>query len=477
MMFITKKHMSRRTVLKGMGVTLALPFLDAMVPAGTAWAKTTAGQASSKTRLIAIEMVHGAAGATELGMKENMWSPAATGSAFDLGPTALKALEPYREYLTIVTGTTIHGAEAWSAPEVGGDHFRCSATYLTQSHPKQTEGSDIHAGTSIDQIYARMYGQDTAIPSMQLCIEPVDQAGGCAYGYACVYTDSISWASPTEPLPMIRDPRAVFDQLFGEGSTAKERSQRRQTNASMLDWVAAQVADMKRQLGPADRVKLSSYLDDVREIERRIQNIEAHNKSGEPRELPEAPVGVPDSFEEHVHLMFDLQAIALQSDLTRVFSFKMGRDGSGRVYPGSGVTTGFHNASHHQEKEERLRDFQKINAYHVSMLPYMLSKLKNMQEGDGTLLDKSVIVYGSPMGDSNLHNHKRCPLIVLGHANGQLKGNNHVRVPVDTPMANTMLALLQKLGVQKDKFSDSTEAMELNTVTPTTTAAANRQGI
>ncbi len=476
-MFITKKHISRRTVLKGMGVTLALPMLDAMVPAGTAWAKTTAAKSAAKTRLIAIEMVHGSAGATEIGIRENMWSPAAAGTGFDLAPTSLRSLEPYREYLTIISGTSDHSAEAWSAPEVGGDHFRSSATYLTQSHPKQTEGSDIHAGISLDQLYAKQFGQDTAIPSMQLCIEPVDQAGGCAYGYACVYTDSISWASPTEPLPMIRDPRAVFDQLFGEGTTPENRSARRKANASILDWVGTQVADLRKHLGSDDRAKLGNYLDDIREIERRIQNIEAHNRSGEPRDLPEAPIGVPDSFEEHVHLMFDLQALALQSDLTRVFSFKMGRDGSGRVYPASGVTTGFHNASHHQEKEERLRAFQKINSYHVSMLPYFLSKLKNTPDGDGNLLEHSLIIYGSPMGDSNLHNHKRCPLMVLGHANGQLTGNNHVRVPVDTPMANAMLAMVQKLGIEKDKFGDSSAVMELNPVQQTTTAADKAQGV
>ncbi|HVB39002.1 MAG TPA: DUF1552 domain-containing protein, partial [Vicinamibacterales bacterium] len=447
-MFITQKHMSRRTVLKGMGVTLALPFLDAMVPAGTAWAKTAAAKATSPTRLVAIEVVHGAAGSAALGVKEHMWSPAATGTQFDLSPTALRSLEPYREYLTIVSGTADHPAEAWSAPEVGGDHFRSSATFLTQAHPKQTEGSDIHAGISLDQLYAQQFGQDTAIPSMQLCIEPVDQAGGCAYGYACVYTDTISWASPTEPLPMIRDPRAVFDQLFGAGGTPEDRAARRRANASILDFISARVTTLKRELGASDQRRLDSYLSDVREIERRIQNVEAHNSSGEPRDLPEAPVGVPDSFKEHVHLMMDLMAAAFQSNLTRVFSFKTSRDGSSRVYPESGCDSGFHPISHHQEKESNLRLLQLINTYHVSMLPYFLAKLKSIPEGDGNLLEKSLIVYGSPMGDSNLHNHKRLPLILLGHANGQLAGNHHVRVADDTPMANVWVPVLQKLGVE-----------------------------
>ncbi|HEY7790851.1 MAG TPA: DUF1552 domain-containing protein [Vicinamibacterales bacterium] len=476
-MFLTQKKLSRRTVLKGMGVTMALPFLDAMVPAGKAWAKTPAGQAMSQPRLVAMEMVHGCAGSAHLGWNENMWSPAKAGSDFDITQSSLKSLQPLRDYLTIVSNTRNHAAEAWSAPEVGGDHFRSSATYLTQAHPKQTEGSDIHDGVSIDQIYAQVHGKSLAIPSMQLCIEPVDQGGGCAYGYACVYMDTISWASPTEPLPMIRDPRAVFNQLFGLGGTPQDRAQRRQANASILDWLTSQVSDLKRDLGPQDRVKLTNYLDDVREIERRIQNVEARNKSGAMRDLPEAPIGVPDSFHEHVHLMMDLIAAAFQSDLTRTFTFKLGRDASGRVYPGAGgkaATAAFHPTSHHQEKEDRLRIFQAINTYHVSMVPYLANKLKSIQEADGNLLEKSLLIYGSPMGDSNLHNHVRLPLFMVGHAAGQLKGNNHIIAPDNTPMANVWLTVLNMLGVQKDKFQNSTNAMDLNSagvITTTSTAA------
>ncbi len=476
-MFITKKHISRRAVLKGMGVTMALPFLDAMVPAGTAWAKTPAGKAMERPRLVAMEMVHGCAGSAKIGWEENMWSPAGVGTDFDLSPSSLKSLEPLREYLTIVSNTRNHAAEAWSAPEIGGDHFRSSATYLTQAHPKQTEGSDIHAGMSIDQIYAKEYGQDSAIPSIQLCIEPVDQGGGCAYGYACVYMDTISWASSTEPLPMIRDPRAVFNQLFGLGSTPQDRAQRREANASILDWINGQVAQLKNQLGPQDRVKLGDYLDNVREIERRIQNVEAHNSSGAQRDLPEAPIGVPDSFHEHVHLMMDLMAAAFQSDLTRVFAFKLGRDASGRVYPGAAqfnpksANAAFHPTSHHQEKKDRLEVFKGINSYHVSMVPYLANKLKSIQEGDKNLLEKSMLIYGSPMGDSNLHNHFRLPLFMLGHANGALRGGNHVMAPDNTPMANVWLTALNMLGVHKEKFQNSTAAIELNPTTMTTTAA------
>jgi hypothetical protein len=453
---MTGKHLSRRTVLKGVGVTIALPFLDAMVPAGRAIAA-----AARRPRLIAIEMVHGSAGATPFGMKQHMWSPAAAGSAFDLAPTSLASLEPYRDYLTIVSNTDCRNAEAFSAPEIGADHFRSAAVFLTQAKPKQTQGSDVLAGTSFDQVYAQRFGQDTPIPSMQLCIENVDQAGGCSYNYSCVYTDTISWASPTKPLPMIRDPRIVFDQLFGVGSTAEARSQRRSRDRSILDWVTESVNDLKSTLGAADRARLGDYLDDVREIERRIQKVETFNASGEPRELPGAPVGVPDSFDEHVRLMFDLQALAFASDVTRIFSFKLSRDVSNRVFGPSGSTTAFHTASHHDEKEERIRDFQKINSYHVAMVPYLLEKLKNTPDGDGNLLEHTLLMYGSAMGNSNAHNHKRCPLFLAGHAGGLLKGNLHLRAADGTPMANAMLTLLQGLGLDLERFGDSTGTFDV----------------
>ena len=279
-------------------------------------------------------MVHGSAGSTAFGLKKNMWAPAAVGRDFDLTPSSLAPLEPFRDYITIVSNTDVRNAEAFTAPEIGGDHFRSSAVFLTQMHPKQTQGSDVLVGTSLDQIYAQQHGQDTPIPSMQLCIENVDQAGGCSYGYSCAYTDSISWASPDEPLPMVRDPRAVFDQLFGVGATPAERAERRGEDKSILDWLGTAVTRLKKDLGAADRARLADYLEDVREIERRIQRVEAANSSGEQRELPGAPIGVPDSFEEHVKLMFDLQALAFASDITRVFAFKLGRDASNRVYSG-----------------------------------------------------------------------------------------------------------------------------------------------
>jgi hypothetical protein len=454
-MFITQKHLSRRTVLKGMGVTMALPFLDAMVPAFAA--------PNRKVRLVCMEMVHGSAGSTAIGVKKNLFAPVKTGRDFEFSPT-LEPLAPFRDHVTIVSNTDLHNAEAFSLPEIGGDHFRASAVFLTQSHPKQTEGNDVYAGTSLDQLYAEKFGQDTPIPSMQLSVEAVDQAGGCTYGYSCIYTDTISWASPTRPLPMVRDPRVVFDQLFGVGATPEQRAESLKADRSILDWINGQVGQLKRNLGASDRQRLNEYVENVREIERRIQRVEARNASGEQRDLPEAPIGVPDSFEEHVHILMDLIALAFAADTTRVFSFKLGRDASGRSYPESGITTGFHNASHHGEREDRIMDFAKINRYHVSMVPYLLEKLKSTPDGDSNLLENSLVLYGSPMGDSNIHNHRRVPLFLAGHAGGALKGGVHIKAPDGTPMANPMLTVLRGLGrTDLEKFGDSSGELDLNT--------------
>ena len=458
MKYITGKHLPRRTFLKGMGTTIALPFLGAMVPAGHAASRTE--RLMDPTRLITIEMVHGAAGSNEWGATQHFWAPEKTGSDFDLTPSALLPMEPYRDYLTIVSNTDVANAEAKQSSEIGGDHFRSSAVFLTQSHPKQTEGSDVFVGTSLDQLYAQQFGQDTPIPSMQLCIENINQSGGCNYGYTCIYTDTISWASPTEPLPLIRDPRLVFDQLFGAGGSEEERQIRRRTDKSILDWLGSRASDLKKQLGPEDQRRMDRYLTNVREIERRIQQLENRASSGEQGSIPEAPTGVPDSFAEHVELMFDLQVLAFAADITRVFSFKMGRDASARVFAESGTDKPFHPCSHHGGSEEGVTDFYKINKYHVSMVPYLLKKLESTMEGDTHLLDKSMVIYGSPMGDSNLHNHKRCPLFIAGSANGTLPGNLHVKAPDGTPMANAMLSLLHKLGLENmENFGDSTDTL------------------
>jgi len=465
MQFITGKHLDRRTFLHGMGASVALPFLDAMVPAGRLRGeKAVAAAAADRTPFVAIEEVHGLAGCNVWAEKQFLWAPETTGRDFEIIPdSALASLRPYQDYLTIVSNTDVRMAEAFAPAEIGGDHFRSSAVFLTQSHPKQTQGSDVFVGTSLDQIYAKRFGQDTPLPSMQFCIEMLDAAGGCTYNYSCSYTDAISWASPNEPLPMIRDPRVAFDMLFGAGTSPADRAARRQSRQSILDWIAGEVASVRQQLGSEDRVRMDKYLTDVRELERRIQMIEAANSSGEERAMPEAPAGVPDSFREHMEIMFDLQVLALQSDMTRVISFKTGRDADNRAFPDSGTDRPFHPASHHGGREEAILEFNKLNQYRVGMLPYFLDKLKATEDAGGNLLDKSVIMWGSPMSDANIHNHRRCPLFFLGKGGGVLDGNLHIKAGDGTPMANAMLSLMHRMGLDDmQSFGDSTGELPLS---------------
>ncbi|MBL0938959.1 MAG: DUF1552 domain-containing protein [Gemmatimonadaceae bacterium] len=464
MQFLTQKTLERRTFLKGLSATIALPYLDAMAPAGRFLPGNGNAAAAGHTRLVCIESVHGAAGSNAWGASKYLWAPEGVGRQFEFNAdSALSPLQNWRDYLTIVSNTDTRMAEPFDAPEIGGDHFRSSAVFLTQSHPKQTQGSDLYVGTSFDQIVARKIGQDTPIPSMQLCIENLDQAGGCHYNYACAYTDTISWASPNDPLPMIRNPRAAFDLLFGAGANNADRSARRKDNGSILDWVVGEMSSLKRQLGPTDRRRVDQYLENVRELERRIQMVEAKNSSGEERAIPEAPTGVPDSFEEHMRLMFDIQVLAFQSDMTRVFSFKTGRDASSRVYAESGTNKGFHPSSHHGGREAAIMEFNLINKYHVAMLPYFFEKLKATQDGDSNLLDNTLIVYGSPMADGNIHNHRRCPLLLMGGANGMIPRNSHLKAPDGTPMADVFLSLLHKFGVETPTFGDSVAPFALYT--------------
>jgi len=450
-MFLTKKHLSRRAVLRGLGVSVGLPFLDSMVPAQTPLRQTAA---APRTRLACIEMVHGMAGSTLDGSNKHYWSPVAEGSDFEMTAT-LRPIEAYRDYLTIVSDTDLYPATAWRPDEEGGDHNRSSAVYLTAAHPKLTEGADILCGPSIDQVYAERFGQDTPLPSIQLSVENGDGTGACGYGYACIYKDTISWSSPTTPLPMELNPRTVFERLFGEGGSPQERASRQRADRSILDLIAHDVARLQKNLDTGDRSRLNEYLSDVREIERRLQQVEKYNAANPKRELPAAPLGVPDSYEEHVRLMFDLQALAFMAEVTRVSAFKMSIDVSQRVFPGSGVKVPFHSLSHHGENPATLAEFAKLNAYHVGLLPYFLEKLKTTPDGDGNLLDHSMVLYGSPMGDGNVHNHKRVPIALFGHANGQLKGNLHVRCAESTPMANVLLTMLRKLDVQAESFGDS----------------------
>ncbi len=475
MEFITGKHLSRRSFIRGTGVSVALPFLDAMVPAGRIWRDST--REPGFTRLVCIEESMGAAGCSDWGDARHLFAPAQVGRDFELvTDSQLAPLAEFREYMTIVSNTDCRPAEAFRAQEIGGDHERSTAVFLTQAHPKQTQSSDIYLGTSLDQLHAQRFGRDTALASLELCIEGIDRGGGCAYNYHCAYTDSLAWASPNQPLPAIREPRVVFERLFGAGDTPEDRAARRRTNRSMIDWIVTEVARLKRSLGAVDRVALDQYVEHIREIERRIQLVEARNSSGEERRMPEAPSGVPDSFEEHMQLMFDLQVLALQSDLTRVITFKTGFDQSNRTFPRSGTTKSIHGASHHGNVPAEVIDFHKINRYRLGQLRYFLEKMRDTVEGEASLLDKTAIVWGSAMADPNLHNHRRNPLLLLGHANGALEGGLHVRAPEGTPMANALLSLMREIGHEEmGTFGDSNGAFALGL--PRGAAPANRSDV
>ncbi len=456
-MFIQKKHLSRRTVLRGLGATVSLPLLEAMIPAQTRLSQTAA---VSKPRLACIEVVHGDAGSTTYGTNQHLHMPEKEGADFEF-TKILKPLEPFRDDLTVVSLMDCHGADPITPEEVGADHFRSSAVFLTACHPKQTMGSDIFCGPSVDQVYAQKFGQDTPLPSIQLQTENEDSTGACFFNYSCVYMNTISWATPTQPLPMTYNPRMAFEELFGSGGTEADRAERRRINRSILDGLVHNAAALKKGLSASDRGRVDTYLDNVREIERRIQAIEAYNSSGAKRELPNAPIGVPDSWEEHVKLMLDLQVLAFSAEITRVSTTKFSRDVSNRVFAESGCTTSFHTASHHAEAPKQIEEFAKINVYHHSLVAYFADKLKNTPDGDGSLLDHSLVLYGSAMGDSNVHTHKRVPFILLGHSNGTLKGNRHLKVPEGTPQANGLLTVLHKVGVEADSFGDSTGTISI----------------
>jgi Protein of unknown function (DUF1552) len=439
-MFIAKKHISRRAVLRGVGVSLALPFLDSMVPAQTHVSKTAA---SPPSRLACIEMVHGAAGSTEAGIAQHLWSPEKDGADFDF-TYSLESLAPFRDYITIVSGTDARQAEAFAPTEVGADHFRSSAVFLTAAHPKQTDGPDVSSGISIDQLYAQQFASQMPLASIQLGIEHVDPSNSCGFTYNCIYSDAISWASPSAPLPPVINPREAFERLLGK-----------------VDAILPDLARFQNTLGPGDRSRLSGYVEDVRNLERRIEAIEKRNAISVKRELYTAPLGVPDSYEEHVKLMFDLQVLAFAADVTRVSTFKMSHDVSNRIFAESGVRDPFHTLSHHEESPSKLAEFAKLNRYHVGLVPYFLEKLKNTPDGDGSLLDHALVLYGSPMGDSQTHNHRRVPLFLAGHACGQLKGNLHRDCPPGTPQANALLTVLRKLGMPIDRVGDSTGEIDL----------------
>src|SRR6202521_2675302 len=391
-MFISKKYLHRRTFLRGMGVTLALPLLDSMVPAQTPLAQTAA---MPKMRLGFLYMPHG-------GVLSN-WTPAAEGSDFELS-RILAPLKNVKDQVVVVSGVAHKNAGSLGPGDSGGDHGRGPSVFLNASHPKRTEGEDVRAGTTIDQMAALKIGQDTPLPSLELATEDMTGLiGACDVGFSCTYTNTISWRTPTTPLPMEINPRVVFNSLFGDGANAAERLARIQRERSILDAVTAQVNRLQKGLGPQDRNRVAEYLENVREIERRIQL--AEKKSGSNANVPAAPVGIPDDHEDHSKLMMDLIALAYQANITRVSAFMMAREVSYRTFPKIGVPDPFHSTSHHQDNAQKIENLAKINTYHVGLIAHLLETMKSKQDGDGTLLDNSLIMYGSCMSNPNVHNH------------------------------------------------------------------------
>jgi len=453
-MISTKSHVSRRSVLRGLSSSIALPLLDAMIPAHTLLRRTAA---VSPPRFVAIEMVHGAAGSTALGRLRHYWSPVQEGRDFDFTRT-LEPLEPLRQHVTVISDTELKNAMSLAPVESGdgADHARSSAVFLTAAHPKLTAGSDIQAGPSLDQLVAERWGQATRLASLQLCIEnPQLPSGSCGNGYSCWYTSTISWASPVRPLPMERSPRSIFERLYRDG-VASDPLQRSAARGSILDEVSRDRGRLRRAVGSADRIDVDTYLDEIRAVERRIQEIERRGAATDARAEPDSSASVPESFDEHVDLLFELQRLAFKADITRVCAFKMGADRSARVYAASGIATPFHAASHHREDPEKIDAFATLNRYHVSAVARFLEGLKDTRDGNGNLLERAAVLYGSPMGDSHVHDHQFLPLFVAGGANGQIRGNRHIRCPEGTPMANVLLTLARRLGLSIDRIGDST---------------------
>ncbi len=441
-MYLTKTHIPRRTFLRGAGTMLALPLLDAMVPARALAGQTAAAQ--TKTRFTGIFVPHG--------MAPGYWVPAKEGTGFEF-PMILSPLEPYRDRTVIMSGLWSKSAEP--PPGVtGADHWVASA-YLCANKPKKTAGADIQNGVTIDQVIAKQIGQETLMPSLQLGVEdPGANSSNCGEGYSCAYTNSISWPTPSRPLPMEINPQVVFQRLFGDGGTQAERIARRQEDQSILDSITKTLARFKSAIGPADRIRVDQYLDDVREIERRLQ-IAAKASNAAPTAA--MPYGVPETFDEHIKLQFDLLTLAFQGDITRVSTLLYARDLTGRAYPESGTTISFHGGSHHAEDPKRIEEYAKLNRYHVKMLAYFLEKLRSTQDGDGTLLDHSVVLYGSNMGNSNQHLHHDVPHILAGGASGQLKGGRHLAFPSRTvPTGNLLVSIMDLFDVRQESLGDST---------------------
>ncbi|MDB6053935.1 MAG: hypothetical protein JWN25_1458 [Verrucomicrobiales bacterium] len=432
--------MPRRTFLRGMGATMALPLLEAMVPAATPLIKT----AANPVRRVGYVFM-------PMGCDLSRWTPKSEKNLDELSPI-LSSLAPVRDHITAITNLDLR-------PAYPGSHATSNAAFLSAAHAKLTESSDYYLGTTADQIAAQQIGQSTQLPSLELSMDLLQTVGQCDNGYACVYQNNLSWSSPTTPLPAEAHPRIVFESLFGEGGSMTDRQSALRKRASLLDWFNEDIARLKRDLGPTDKARVNHYLETVREVERRIQKAEADAKDNPLPDL-DRPVGVPASYAEHARLMFDLQVLALQGDVTRVITFQLARETSNRTYPETGVSDPHHPLSHHGNDAAKIAKMAKINAFHVSLFAEFVAKLKATPEGNGTLLDHSVYLYGSGMGNPNVHDHTNLPILVAGGAAGGMKGNRHIRYDKPVPLANLHLTLLDKVGVRIDKFGDSNGKMD-----------------
>jgi len=442
-MVITKLALPRRTFIRGMGATLALPFLDAMIPAMRAAGK-------SAPRFAAIYSGNGAI------MSD--WIPAEEGVGVALSPI-LKPLEAFRDRTLVVSG--LDNFQATDQGDVGGQHPRAAPAFMSCAHPKQTEGADVKAGTTIDQIIASRICRDTKLSSLEVSVDRNDVVGACDHGYACAYMNSLAWSSPTTPLPSETNPRFVFERMFGVGATAEERLSRVKEDRSILDGLNSEISRLSRRLGARDRTKLNEYFDAVRDVEQRIAKAESYNSDFS---VPEQPVGVPPTFKEYVELMFDLQALAFQADITRVSTLMMARENINRSYPEIGLPEAHHSMSHHGNNPEKMKVYSKLNTYHVETMAYFLNKLKSIPDGDGNLLDHTVVLYGSGMSDGNVHNNYNVPVVVVGGKDLQIKANRHVKYPKGTPLANLMVGLMDRFEVKVSKFGDSTAEIDLLTL-------------
>jgi len=439
-MIITKKALPRRTFLRGIGASFALPLLDAMVPSMTAIAKTPA---DAVRRLGFVYM--------PMGCDIARWTPPGEGPLGELSP-ALQSLKPVIDQLTVMTNLELKNAYP-------GTHATSNAAFLSAAKAKWTESTDYHLGTTVDQIAAQHIGQQTVLPSLELAMDLLQTVGQCDNGYACVYQNNLSWSSPTTPLPAEAHPRVVFERLFGDGGSAADRLAALKRRASLLDSVREEIARLQKTLGPDDRARVGQYMDSVREVERRIQKAEADNADNQLPDL-DRPVGVPVSYADHARLMFDLQVLALQGDVTRVVTFQLARETSTRTYNEIGVADPHHPLTHHGGNPEKIARMAKINAFHVSLFAYFLERLKATPEGDGTLLDHSLYLYGSGMGNPNVHDHVNLPILVAGGGAGRVKGSRHIKYVEPRPLADLHLMLLEKVGVRMDAFADSQGTIE-----------------